>query len=597
MSELFPPTSAETNSPLPTTPRPRWMPGLVLPLAYWILYESVKRTSDNNFVVFMTNFVGPLVTWLLFMIAWLGFSRRRWSERLSGLATFVVIGIVAALLAHDSMKVGLILYALPAVLLVWGIWGWVTRNQESITRRRVSLTLVMAVTTSYFCLLRLDGVDGGMQSALSWRWQPTAEERFLAVTPKPAAATSTKTSETDEPEIETTAEDWPGFRGGQRDSRVSKTSLNRDWSAHPPQVVWQHAVGPGWSSFAVIGDRLFTQEQRGEDECVTCYDANNGAELWCFRHASRFSDPVSGAGPRATPQFHQGRLFVQGALGHLWCLSAATGRLVWTANPAKDTNAPTPIWGFSGSPLVIDNVVVAVPGGPDASAIAYQSSDGTLAWKSAQGPSGYYSAHRVDLQGTAQVAVLTNQGAFGIEPSSGQRLWFHDWNSNEEMRIAQPMVVGSSQLLIPTGQSSGARLIEVTQDNNAWQTKEVWTSRECRPYFNDYVQHSEHAFGFDGPLFCCIDLKTGKRRWKKGRYGNGQALLLSEQGLLLVLSETGDIVLLEANPQAHVELGRQTVLSGKTWNHPVLVRDRLFVRNGEQIACLKLAQQASSETP
>lgn len=583
-----------------TAPAPRWLPGLVCVAFYWLTIQLVQRFGDSNFLIFMTQFIGPLVTALVFFIVWLGFSRRPWSERGFGMAMFVVTGALAAWLTHSTMKVGLVLYALPTLLTAWAVWGWATRLQASQGHRRVTLALTMLLTASYFCLLRLDGVDGAMQSSLSWRWTPTAEEKFLGTVARKSEPTATDKESSSLSDVKVIEQpgDWIGFRGPQRDGIVRGVSIETDWTAHPPKLEWKHAIGPGWSSFAVVGGRLFTQEQRGEDECVTCYDAATGNELWCHRDATRFSEPVAGAGPRGTPQFHDGKILAQGASGHLVCLDATTGQRLWKADLAADSKASTPIWGFSGSPLITDDIVSLIPGGPDgASVLGYHIADGQLAWKGGNGNSGYISAHLFELHGHKLLIALTGDGATALDPTSGRSVWHHHWVSEQEFRISQPMLVGESRLLIPTGQALGSRLINVSLTGDQWETSEVWNSKDLRPYFNDYVQHAGHVFGFDGPLFCCVDLATGKRTWKKGRYGHGQVLLLADQGLLLVLSETGEVVLLKANPKSHVELAKFPAIEGKTWNHPVLVRDQLFVRNGEQIACFKLALAPSATSP
>ncbi len=578
-------------------PAPRWLPGMFCVVLYWLVVQSVQRFGDSNFLIFMTQFIGPLVTALLFFIAWLGFSRRSWSERGFGMAMFIVTGALAAGLAHSTMKVGLILYALPTLLTTWAVWGWLTRLQASLGHRRVTLALTMLMTASYFCMLRLNGVDGAMQSSLSWRWTPTAEEKFLETVSRKSEPTSSD-KESNGPSIVEVVEqpgDWIGFRGPNRDGILRGVSIETDWDAHPPKLEWKHAIGPGWSSFAVVGGRLLTQEQRGDDECVTCYDAATGNELWCHRDATRFSEPVAGAGPRGTPQFHDGKLFAQGASGHLVCLDAATGKRLWMADVKADSKAETPNWGFSGSPLIIEDIVTLMPGGSDgASVLGYRVADGELAWKGGTGTSGYISAQLFELHGHKLLISLTGDGATALDPATGRSVWHHSWISEQEFRISQPMLVDQSRLLIPTGQALGSRLINVTLTGDQWETSEVWNSKDLRPYFNDYVQHAGHVFGFDGALFCCVDLTTGKRVWKKGRYGHGQVILLADQGLLLVLSETGDIVLLEANFKSHVELAKIPAIEGKTWNHPVLVRDRLFIRNGEQIACFGLTMSSSA---
>lgn len=601
MSDLptqFSNTAAE-NSEVSVAPAhsPRWLPGLVFVGLYWLVSESVRLISENNFVIFMTTFIGPMVTGLLFLIAWLGFSRRPWSERAWGVAMFVVTATLAKLLVHDSMAFGLILYALPVVLTTWAIWSWATRHQPSLRHRRVTLALTLLLSWPYFCLQRMDGVDGDMRSARSWRWTPTAEEKFLAAVGRKTEQ-SLSANESVNAEVVAQPGDWLGFRGSQRDGIVTGVRIETDWNAHPPKLEWKHAIGPGWSSFAVVGGRLFTQEQRGEDECVTCYDAAAGSELWCHRDATRFSESVAGAGPRGTPLFHDGKLFAQGASGHLVCLEASSGKRVWLADIAADSKAATPIWGFSGSPVIADGVVAMIPGSEgdnDASVVAYRIDDGTLAWKAGKGTSGYSSVHLVELHGSPLFVALTSKGAVALEPTTGRIVWQHEWISDQEMRIAQPMLVENSRLLIPTGQTLGSRLIDVKLNGEKWETAELWTSKDFKPYYNDYVQHAGHAYGFDGGLFCCIDLTTGKRRWKKGRYGHGQVVLLAEQALLLVLGETGEVVLLEANPKSHVELAKFQAIEGKTWNHPVVVRDQFFVRNGEQIACYRLPLRATDE--
>lgn len=372
-------------------------------------------------------------------------------------------------------------------------------------------------------------------------------------------------------------------------SRLGHVSVQTGACLQPPEMIWQRAIGPGWSSLAIVGNRLFTQEQRGDNECVTCYDVATGAEIWCHQNATRHFDPISGAGPRATPQFSMGNVFAQGANGHLLCLDAETGREIWRANIKEDAQAASPNCGFSGSPLVMDGLVITVPGSAhSASVVAYREADGSIAWKSGSGASGYVSAHRVELLGKLQIIALTNEGASSFDPQSGHLLWQHQWSTTDEPPITQPIVIDSTRVVIPGGKAIGPRLIEVGYDGKRWSASERWASTEFRPYFNDFVLHAGHAFGFDGSIFCCVNLATGKRCWKKGRYGRGQVLLLAEQGLLLVVSETGEIVLLEANTQAHTELARVAVMNRKTWTHPAIVRNRLFVRNAEQIVCVQL---------
>jgi outer membrane protein assembly factor BamB len=154
--------------------------------------------------------------------------------------------------------------------------------------------------------------------------------------------------------------------------------------------------------------------------------------------------------------------------------------------------------------------------------------------------------------------------------------------------VIQPLIVGDSQVLIGTGMSVGTRALTI-EETKGWNATEAWTTKAFKPYFNDAVQHEGHAYGYDDQIFACIDLATGERRWKKGRYGCGQVVLVADSGLLVVVTEkTGEVVLLEANPNEHVELGKFPALTGKTWNHPVIAGNKLLVRNGEEMACFEL---------
>ena len=143
-------------------------------------------------------------------------------------------------------------------------------------------------------------------------------------------------------------------------------------------------------------------------------------------------------------------------------------------------------------------------------------------------------------------------------------------------------------MLFASGYGTGARLLRIGRIENGWDVAQVWSTKDIEPYFNDSVCHHGYVYGFDGKVLACIDLRSGKRCWKGGRYGYGQILLLPEMDLLLVISETGEAVLVKADPQQHHELGRFQAVNGKTWNHPVIAHDRLLVRNSEEAACFEL---------
>jgi outer membrane protein assembly factor BamB len=372
---------------------------------------------------------------------------------------------------------------------------------------------------------------------------------------------------------------------------VPGVRIETDWTKSPPVKMWSRPIGPGWSSFAVAGDLLYTQEQRGEDEIIACYRLSTGAPVWKHRDAVRFYESNAGAGPRATPTVSGGRVYAIGATGILNALDARTGAVVWSRNAATDTKTTVPIWGFSGSPLVEGDLVIVATAGKLA---AYESGTGKPRWFGPAHRGSYSSPHRVTIHGVTQILMLSTDGATSLAPDTGAVLWDYTWG--EGTTIVQPALTEDGDILINavTGTGGlGIRRLTATFDSAQakpiWTVTEKWTSTGLKPYFNDFVVNKGYAFGFDGNILSCINLTDGKRVWKGGRYGDGQLLLLADQGVMIVLSEEGELALVSATPDKFTELAKFPAIDGKTWNHPVLVGDVLLVRNGQEMAAFKLA--------
>ena len=362
--------------------------------------------------------------------------------------------------------------------------------------------------------------------------------------------------------------------------------IETDWSKSPPVSLWRRPIGPGWSSFAVRGDLLYTQEQRGSDEVVACYSVTTGKPVWKHRDTARFWESNAGAGPRATPTLSNARVYTFGATGILNVLAAGNGAVVWSRNAASDTGAKIPGWGFSSSPLVLDDaVIVAVAG----QLVAYNLTGGAPRWFGPDHGGSYSSPQLLTIDGVAQIVLLSGAGATSVAPVDGTVLWEHPWPGGA---IVQPALTADGDVLINTIAMTGGvgtRRIAVAHGPGGWSVEERWTSIGLKPYFNDFVVHKGHAYGFDGSILACIDLADGKRKWKGGRYGDGQLVLLSDQDLLLVLSEEGELALVGATTDQFREVARVPAIEGKTWNHPVLVGDVLLVRNGQEMAAFRLS--------
>jgi outer membrane protein assembly factor BamB len=376
---------------------------------------------------------------------------------------------------------------------------------------------------------------------------------------------------------------WPGFRGARRDGVIAGVRLETDWKASPPVELWRRPIGPGWSSFAVSGDVFYTQEQRGDEEIVGAYRVSTGEPVWKHRDPARFYETNAGAGPRATPTLSKGRVYSLGATGILNALDAADGRVVWSRNAAADAGAAVPIWGFSGSPLVVDDLVIVAVAGTIA---AFDLATGAPRWHGGSGD-GYSSPQLVTIDGVTQILLVSGTGTTSVAPADGKVLWTHPWPSG--VPIVQPAIVAGGDVLLSDGGFNGLRRLGVAHGPDGWTIAERWTSNRLKPYFNDFVVHDGHAYGFDGAILACINLQDGTRRWKGGRYGQGQLVLLRDQGVLLVLSEEGELVLVQAAPDQFTEIAKVPGINGKTWNHPVLVGNVLIVRNGEEMAAFRLA--------
>jgi outer membrane protein assembly factor BamB len=573
--------------------RIRLWPGVVIVLLQWFGFLILPKLVPE--AAFYGIIGGVFGGGLAVVLWWLFFSRAPWLERVGAIALmpvalFATRWIVDESIAGGAMGMLLPLLAIPVLCLALVCWAAASR-QLSTGPRRASMVATILLACGVFALLRTGGLSGDGDSDLHWRWTQTPEQRLLAHADEAPARSAAAVASTADKPVEhsgaTAGDNWPGFRGSARDGRVRGVQIATDWSRSPPIELWRHAVGPGWSSFAVSGDLLYTQEQRGSDEVVTCYNVTSGKPVWMHRDAARFWESNAGAGPRATPTLSNGRVYTCGATGIVNALDAAVGTVVWSRNAASDSGVQVPGWGFSSSPLVVGDIVVAATAGR---LIGLDRATGKPRWLGPSGGHGYSSPHLATIGGVKQVLLLDGAGVTSVAPATGKELWKYAWPSDG---IVQPAVTANGDVLIGSGSGLGnsevgVRCISLVHGPAGWAAEERWTSTGLKPYFNDFVVDQEYAFGFDGSILACIDIFDGKRKWKGGRYGHGQLILLADQNLLLVLSEKGELALVSATPDEFKELGRVPAIEGKTWNHPVLVGDVLLTRNDQEMAAWRL---------
>jgi outer membrane protein assembly factor BamB len=605
------------------------------PLRLWPGIAAAALLVLVGYVVpiFAREYAGLAMLWaagcaLLVLLWWILFSRARWYERVGAIILMIGAMFVEKYVVHPSIAggaMGNLSYILAIPTLSVALVGWAAVSRRLAAGPRAAAAIVAIILGCLpWMVLRTGGIDAKGASDFHWRWTKTPEERLLAQSadepkplppasaaaeiPKPApvavseerpadavaknptASPATPPATTTEPaRPATTARpaEWPGFRGPDRDDVVRGVQIATDWSTSPPVQLWRRGIGPGWSSFAVSGDLLYTQEQRGADEVVSCYRVSTGEPVWRHRDGTRFWESNGGAGPRGTPTLSNGRVYALGATGILNVLDANTGAVIWSRNAATDVHIKIPMWGISSSPLVVDDVVIVAAGGKLA---GYDVATGNQRWSGPGGGMSYSSPHLATIDGVPQVLFLGGPGTISVAPATGKVLWQYAWEGGA---IVQPGLTADGGILVNAISMNGGigmRRLAVARGAEGWTATERWTSTGLKPYFNDFVVHKGHAFGFDGSILSCIDLQDGQRKWKGGRYGNGQLLLLADQDLLLVLSEEGELALVKATPDQFTEVAHfSAALEGKTWNHPVVVRDVLLVRNDHEMAAFRLS--------
>lgn len=619
----------------PRKPLRLW-PGVALAAIQVVALQLPRIEPDLALYAILTGMLcGPLI-----LLWWLFFSRAAWTERLGAaglllLAMWLTPRWLHVSVARGNMGFQFIGHSIPAVSLAFVV-AVVVGQRLGTGARRALMAAAIVLGCGYLTLLRSEGLDGAGDAQFEWRWKPTAEERLLAqgdepVVPLPpqpdvavdaaeplvaddvAAPVEPSVAPTLAPEtgsadpgstpdadavagvavptapsasvVPTPGTDWPGLRGPNRDGVVPGVALRTDWQQAPPRELWRRAVGPGVSSFAVEGDLFYTQEQRGEEEIVACYRVSTGEPVWRHRNAVRFWDAHVGAGPRATPALAGGRVYALGATGILDVLDARDGSVVWSHDVAARLGSEPPAFGFVASPLIVGDMVVVHVG----ALAAFDAATGNERWVGEKVGS-YSSPHLLSIEGVPQLLMLDSAGLSAYRPEDGSLLWRNAWPG---IGILQPFQVEEGQLLFSQVENTavpiGTRRIGVSRAPEGWSVQEGWTTNFLKPSFSAFVVHEGFAYGVDGRHLACVDLETGERVWKGGRYAAAQLLLLPDQDLLLVVSEQGELALVPAVPDGFDELASAPAIEGKSWSQPALVDDVLLVRTGEEMAAFRLA--------
>ena len=387
---------------------------------------------------------------------------------------------------------------------------------------------------------------------------------------------------------------WTDFRGPARDGIYREMSVVTDWPATGLKPIWKQPVGGGYASFTVAHGRAFTIEQRGPEEVVAAYDVLSGRELWTNKWRADFRELMGGDGPRATPVWSQGFVYALGAEGELRSLDENTGQPVWRTNILEDSGADNVQWGMAASPLIVDDMVIVMPGGSDGRSIAaYDRRNGSRLWSAQDDKTAYVSPMAVTLAGTRQLLIVTGSRMMGLSLDRGTLLWEYPWRTMNDINAAQPLVVGENRVFISSGYGQGAAVVEIVRSaarvesrDADFTVREIWRNARMKNRFASSVLYEGHIYGLDESILACIDASTGELKWKDGRYGYGQLVLAN--GHLIVLTEDGDLALVRAAPAAYQEVVRFSALNGKTWNVPAIANGILLVRNLQEMAAYDL---------
>ena len=410
--------------------------------------------------------------------------------------------------------------------------------------------------------------------------EPAAGPPIVAA--KPAAAEPAPIPPPPSPDPE-----WGDYRGRGRNGIYPKPILT-SWPAGGLKPLWKQPIGGGYASFAIAEGLAFTIEQRREDEVVAAYDMKTGREQWTVSWPGHFSESMGGDGPRTTPVYNEGRVFALGAEGEFRCLEAQTGKTVWRTNILKENGASNLMWAQSASPLIVDEKVITLPGGPAGkSVVAYDKRTGKVVWTSQSDEQSYTAPILVTLAGRRQILTVSATRAMGLDPQSGELLWDYPWVTEYHINAAQPIVTEADRFFISAGYGHGAAVVQVKPDGSKFKASTVWQNAKMKNKFSSSVFYNNHIYGFDESILACINATTGEQTWKGGRYGFGQLILAGSH--LIVVTEQGELVLVKADSSSHQEMARFEAISGKTWNNLAISDGTLLVRNTTEMAAFRVA--------
>lgn len=391
--------------------------------------------------------------------------------------------------------------------------------------------------------------------------------------------------------IPSLAADWATWLGPNRDGKSAETGLLTSWPDGGPRSVWKvTGLGEGYSSMAVVANRIYTQGQEGEQQFVIALDAATGGQVWKTLTGKAYTN-YRGNGPRGMPQIDGDRLYAVGSDGTIVCLETETGNRVWGYNYIEKFGSMVPKWGFSEQPLVDGERLIINPGGKGAGIVALNKATGDVIWQSQNDLAGYSSVVAFDFGGLHIYTVLTSSAAIGVNAADGSLLWRFENVSNEIANVATP-VYADGQVFYSSDYDAGCLLVQLNADGGTVKAAEVYASRGMQNHYSTSILIDDHLYGFSGnqPGFLvAMQFRTGEVIWRDRSVQKGNCIFAEE--LLYCQGESGQIGLIDPSPEAYKEVSRFEIQesgnswgpAGSLWTVPAIANGRLYLRDQDNL--------------
>lgn len=380
------------------------------------------------------------------------------------------------------------------------------------------------------------------------------------------------------------AADWPNWRGPKHDGISPDKTVAAKWEQTPPQK-WETEIGAGFSGMSVVGDKIYTGGTIEKKQVLLCLGATDGKILWKVELEDEYKDGQGGDGPRGTPTVADGRVYIQGGHGRVLCADAATGKEVWSRKyEAK------PQWGYSGSILIEGDLAIVNGGNEDGPLVALNAKTGEPVWKAGEGKAGYATPYPFTFDGKRCVAGFLAKNLIVVDPKTGKELWSTEWTTDWDVNAATP-IFHAGHLFLTSGYKTGAGLFKLAVNGEKLVGQAVWEGQPDKVVmgkFQSPVLYDGHLYVSDQKELKCVELMTGKEKWRQSGIKDGTVLLAGDQ--LVVLTEGGELQIAKASPEEYEPTTKVKVLDGRCWTVPTLVDGKLYVRNLKIARCYTLTK-------